>query len=110
MYKHYLTIIFLCFSTSVFCQTKAINEMKNRQKNTLKKIEMTGKMLDETKKSATTSLNRLKMLNEQISMRQSLINQINNEIQLIDNEIKNMHEEIDIQQKKLASLKEEYAQ
>lgn len=110
MYKHYITIIFLCFSTSVFCQTKAINEMKNKQKNTLKKIEMTGKMLDETKKSTTTSLNRLKMLNEQISMRQSLINQINNEIQLIDNEIKKMHEEIELQQKKLASLKEEYAQ
>src|SRR5690554_6441699 len=105
-----LLLVFTFLSVKAFPQTKAINDLKSQQKNTLKKIELTNKILNDTKKSKTVSLNKLNMLNEQISMRIKLINQINEELNLIEKSILDLNENIKKQEEKIKELKEEYAQ
>lgn len=74
------------------------------------KLEMTSKMLDETQKSTSSSLNRVNILNEKIEIRQVLISQIGEEISLIDQEISSLKNKIKEQEDELESLKKEYAQ
>ncbi len=112
MTKRILIILFVLFfsAITVNAQTKAINNLKLEQKKTLERLEMTSKLLEQNKQTTSSSLNKLSILTEQITERQTLISQINEEIKLLDANIFDLRDEIGKQQTQLESLKQEYAQ
>jgi septal ring factor EnvC (AmiA/AmiB activator) len=72
-------------------------------------IEYTNQLLDETKKSKSSSLNELAIINAKISKREELIAKMNEEIRLIDEKLSASNHEIDRLTHELAILKDEYA-
>jgi len=85
------------------------DKLKQNKQKIQKEIEFTNKLLNETKKNKKSSLNKLLILNNQISKREELINNTNSEIQLVDSKITQNKNEVDRLQFNLQSLKDEYA-
>jgi septal ring factor EnvC (AmiA/AmiB activator) len=111
--RRIISIIFILLVIVVAngnAQSQSVKNLKEKQKKTLEKLQMTGKMLDDNKKNTTSTLSRLNMLNEKITTRQTLISQINEEITLVDADILKLRNEIGLQQTELQSIKQEYAQ
>ena len=72
-------------------------------------MEATSKLLDQTKQSQQSSLNKLNLLSTRIRERQSLISTINREVNQLDNEIKSLTERQARLQERLAAVKADYA-
>ncbi len=62
-------------------QTK--EELEKRKGKTQEEIEYTNKLLEETKQKKQTSLNRVRILNKRIQLRNQLLRSINQEISFI---------------------------
>ncbi len=103
--------ISLCLILLVFFghgQTK--RQSLEKQKSALKSdIAYKNKLLKETSKSKSSSLNQLYLLRKKIKNRESLLQTIRNEIGIIGDEMKNVKDSIVILQENLEALKEEYA-
>lgn len=84
-------------------------ELQNQRKALNDKIALTKKLIGEAKKGQESKSNELKILNQQIRLRQQLINNINSEIQEIDHEIVNKQQEIATLEEQVELMKEEYA-
>ncbi|MBL4716351.1 MAG: peptidoglycan DD-metalloendopeptidase family protein [Bacteroidia bacterium] len=83
---------------------------KEKEKNQLHKdIELGNKLLEETKKTKSVSLNQLQVLNKQIQARKRLIHVINSEIVVLNKQIVEINEVIKSLERDLQSLKDEYA-
>ncbi|MDR1918143.1 MAG: peptidoglycan DD-metalloendopeptidase family protein [Tannerellaceae bacterium] len=78
-----------------------IRELENQRKAALNEIELTNRLLSETKESAENSLNRLNLLSQQIQQRRRVISLLNQELAVIDNEITSIRNEIVILEKEL---------
>jgi septal ring factor EnvC (AmiA/AmiB activator) len=80
---------------TVFGQKSAkIRELENQRKAALNEIELTTRLLSETKESTENSLNRLNLLSQQIQQRRKVIHLLNQELIVIDNEITSIRNEI----------------
>jgi septal ring factor EnvC (AmiA/AmiB activator) len=104
--------IFLCFS--VFSQTK--DELKKQKSSIEKEISYTTNLLNKTNANKSKSLSYLRVLNMQISNKESLLKTLNIEISLLGNQIRKTERSIiEIQQsiideqQELVLLKGEYA-
>jgi len=86
------------------------SELRQEKQKLEKEIEHTSKLLDNTKQSKKTSLNKLVLNNKKIQKRQQLIRNIEAEIKRINNSIVANQKRISVLQKKLEKLKNEYAQ
>ena len=86
------------------------SELRQEKQKLEKEIELTSKLLDNTKQSKKTSLNQLVLINKKIQKRQQLIRNIEAEIKRINNSIVANQKRISVLQKKLEKLKNEYAQ
>jgi septal ring factor EnvC (AmiA/AmiB activator) len=75
-----------------------------------KEIEYTNTLLDQTKKTKQSSLNRLKLLNKQIERREALISTISKEIGSVEVEIATDNLMISKLSRDLQMLQNEYAQ
>lgn len=88
-------IVFLVSGLMVFGQNSTkIKQLENQRKKALEEIEMTNQLLNETKKTARSSLNRLNLLSKQILSRKSVISILNQEIGGIDTQISSLQREI----------------
>ncbi len=88
---------------------QSVKELETQRKNTLKQLETTSKLLQETQKGEKASLNKLTILKRNIASRQTLINDINKEISAINADIDSinlLHSEL---QTELADLHLQYA-
>ena len=74
-----------------------------------KEIEYTNTLLDQTKKTKQSSLNRLKLLNKQIERREALISTISKEIGSVEVEIATDNLMISKLSRDLQMLQDEYA-
>jgi septal ring factor EnvC (AmiA/AmiB activator) len=72
-------------------------------------IEYTNSLLEQTKKTKETSLNKLQLLNRQIDKREALINAITGEIGSVDAEIADGNQAIGKLSADLQTLKQDYA-
>lgn len=81
----FFCIILLLSLTDVFSQQK--DYLEKKRKETLKEIESTQAILNEVNKSKSNSVEKLKLLEKQISSRTSLLNSLSNEIESKDKEI-----------------------
>ena len=106
--KILLTIILFSFlALHSFAQTK--NDLEKQKKIYEKKIRYTNQLLNQTKKSTKYSSHKLLILQNKISNRNQLINNIEQEIALLDTIIYNDQKKILQLRANLKQLKQEYA-
>ncbi|MDR3652902.1 MAG: peptidoglycan DD-metalloendopeptidase family protein [Paludibacter sp.] len=99
---------------SIFCivltlPAQNVKELERQRKQTLKTLETTSKMLNETKKSQRSSLNKLTIINKNITERKVLIKNISSEISQMDVKIDQLNQEKSKLENRLKSLKLDYA-
>jgi len=109
-----ITIIFCILLPGFFLADGTVQGQSRQNLNKTKKqleaeIEYTNSLLDQTKKSKETSLNKLRLLNRQIDRREALIQTISAEIGSVDNEIAISNQTILSLKEELNTLKQEYA-
>lgn len=88
-------IVFLVSGLVAFGQNSSkVKQLENQRKKALEEIEMTNQLLNETKKTARSSLNRLNLISNQILSRKKVISILNQEIGGIDSQINKMRREV----------------
>jgi len=111
-FQNHYRIFVLVFSlmTVVFSvQSQTVKELEAQRKQTLQRLETTNKMLNETKSSKRSSLNKLTIIKKNITERKVLIQNISSEIGQLDTEIVHLDQEKGKLQIKLETLKSDYA-
>ena len=99
----------MAIANPLFSQNKK-EKLEENKKKIEQEIQYNTKLLDETKKTKSTTLNQLVILKKQIADRERLINNINEEIQTTNQQIELNNEILADLKKDLLHLKEEYAQ
>lgn len=89
------------------CQT--VKELETQRKQTLQKLETTNKILNETKKSQRSSINKLTIISKNIKERKTLIKSIGTEIGQLDNQMHQLNDEKTKLENELKKLKADYA-
>ena len=100
-------IAFLMLSLNGFSESK--KDLEKKKEQIRKDIEYTNQMLNQTKKSKSSSLSQLIVLNKKISYRNELINTISDEIGGLDNSISGINHHIDSIESRMTELKKQYA-
>ena len=77
--KKTLILLALALAALAPATGQTVKQLENERKATLQKMEATSKLLDQTKQSQQSSLNKLNLLSTRIRERQSLISTINRE-------------------------------
>lgn len=102
-----LLISMLLLGQGTHAQSK--NELEAKKKELQKEINLTNKLLNETRKNKELSLDELLKLKSKLNAREGLISTLNSELRLYNNQIKQNINEIASLEKELKKLKEEYA-
>lgn len=89
-------------------QAQSVKELENQRKRALERLETANKMLNETKQSQRSTMNRLNIISRSIKERNALINSINQEINALDLEMEKLNKEKAEMEKKLVLLKADY--
>ncbi len=97
----------LCFSPAF---GESVKELQNKQKKLQQEIEQTNKMLKQTKRDESATLNKLQLLGQNIKNQKKLINTLDNEITALNKEMKQLSATRDSLQKVLERHKADYAQ
>lgn len=108
-HKFFLLVFLLSFSFIICVSSQSVKQLEEQRKQTLQQLEMTNKLLNETKRSQKSSLNKLTILDKSIKERSRLVNTINKEIEQLDIEIQKLAQEKAELEKKLQRLKNDYA-
>lgn len=104
----YIVVVMLLLSAS-WSVAQSVKELEQQRKNTLKQLETTSKMLDQTKKSQKSSLNKLTIITRNINERRTLIKNIGVEINELDSEMKRLEQETRLLENRLRALRNDYA-
>lgn len=106
--KHLLLYITLFVSIASFAQNSKIKELEQQRKNMLREITNTDKLLRDTKKTTATLLDRIKLLANQISSRQKIVELLSSEIEAIEAEEKQIEADITVLESDLKEKQESY--
>ena len=109
---NHFRIIILVFSLMTIVSSvssQSVKELEAQRKQTLQRLETTNKMLNETKSSKRSSLNKLTIIKKNITERKVLIKNISTEIGQLDTEIVHLDQEKSKLETRLESLKSDYA-
>jgi septal ring factor EnvC (AmiA/AmiB activator) len=100
-----VTAVFLRSDT--MAQTK--KELQNKKDDLSKKIELTRKLIEESEAQQRNTTNLLQILNEQLRLREELVNAIGAEIEGIEDEIQQREQNLGTLENQLEAMKSEYA-
>ena len=105
----YIILIFVVFlsASHIFAQSKS--ELEKKKNKNQQDINYTNKLLKETQKTQKESYNNLLLINKNIELRRSIINDISYEIKLINGKIADIELIISIMEEDLENLKTHYA-
>lgn len=106
-------LITLICVTGMLISTTKINgqtrkELEERKAKTQQEIEYTNKLLLETQKNRKNTIQKVKILNTRIKLRNEIIENINQEINSIEREIEQKNALISGMEKDLEKVKEQY--
>lgn len=104
-----LMLVFFAFCVLLALHAQSVKELEIQRKQTLRTLETTSKLLNETKKSQRSSLTKLNIINKNITERKVLIKNIGTEIIKLDDQIGQLGDEKTILENKLVVLKNDYA-
>lgn len=103
-------VLLLTLAAPVAAQKKqSVDDLKAQKEKTLRELEKTNKMLNETQKSEKATVNKLNLLNKDISERKHLINTLNEEINVLNEEMTQLTQRRDTLQRNLVALQDDYA-
>lgn len=105
-----LVLGLLCFVLSPVYAAESVKDLQKKQKKLQQEIEQTNKMLKQTKKDETATLNKLNLIGQNIKNQRQLINTLDNEITALDQEMNRLHAKRDSLQRVLERHKADYAQ
>jgi len=100
-----ISLMTLVFTT----QAQSVKDLEAQRKQTLQRLETTNKMLNETKNSKRSTLNKLTIIKKNITERKVLIQNISTEIGQLDVQIVQLDNEKSKLESQLQSLKSDYA-
>lgn len=107
--KYCWLVLFICCSLVAAAQNSSkVKELERQRKKALEEIEMTNRLLVETKKTAENSLNRLNLLAEQIMARKKVVSLLNQEVEAINSQIRQLNREIGTLGKELKQKQANY--
>ncbi len=104
-----ILFIILFLSLPLLCGAQSVKELEKQRKQTLKQLENTQKMLKETKGKETATVNKLTLINKDISQRKQLISSINTEIRGLDKQMQQLAAVRDSLELELAATRADYA-
>ena len=88
----------------------SVKDLQKKQKKLQQEIEQTNKMLKQTKKDETATMNKLQLLGQNIKNQKQLIRTLDNEIVALNREMNRLNTKRDSLQAVLESYKDDYAQ
>lgn len=97
----------MCCSTA---SAETVKELQNKQKKLQQEIEQTNKMLNQTKRDESATMNKLQLIGQNIKNQKKLIHTLDNEITALDREMKKLDVTRDSLQRLLDGYKADYAQ
>lgn len=109
-----LTTYFLCgltlllLGSNTFGQTPK-DKLQRKKKNLEQEINETNKLLKETERNKSLTINQLNLINEQINKQQALLQTINDDVERIELEIELCRNQIQFLKSQTIRLKREYA-
>ena len=104
-----LLSFFLLLLTRLLAQTPQIEHLQQQQKALQDEIRITNRLYLDVKKQTTTILDRINLINKQISSRKELINVQREEVAALRREEERLEEEIERLNKELSEAQEKYA-
>lgn len=107
-----IVIILLFFTVSIFSfsqSTSKIKELERQRTQALREISNTNKLLNETKKSTTSLLDRIQLISNQIFSRQKVLELLGQEINGIESQQVQIEKEIGILEVELKDRQKNYA-
>ena len=90
--------------------TESLKDLQKKQRKLQDEIEQTNKMLKQTKKDETATLNKLQLINKNIKNQKQLIHTLDNEIVALNREMKQLGATRDSLQIVLERYKDDYAE
>lgn len=108
--KRLFFLLALFITTYTFAQNSKITELEQQRKQALREISNTDKLLRDTKSTTSTLLQRIKLISNQISSRQKVLNLLGQEIDGIAAEQKLIEDEILLLEAELKEKQKKYAQ
>ena len=97
-------------SKATSSQSQSVKNLKSQREKTLKELEETKKMIQQTNSNEKATVNKLNLLNKDIQTRKRLIHDLNYELQGLDQEMTRLSRKRDSLQADLEALKESYAE
>ena len=89
---------------------ESVKDLQKKQRKLQAEIEQTNKMLKQTKKDETATLNKLQLIGENIKNQKQLINTLDNEITALNHEMKQLSNTRDSLQVGVEGYKKDYAE
>lgn len=103
-------LIYICVCLlALNANAESVKNLQKKQQELQKQIENTNKMLNQTKKNETATVNKLQLLNKNIKTQRQLINTLGNEINALDGEMTLLGLKRDSLQALLENYKADYA-
>lgn len=109
MRRLFIILSISLLSISLFGQTKQIDQLREQQKVILEDIKSTNKLFVDVKKQTTTILQRINLINKQISSRKEMMSLQSKEIEEISKELKRIESDIKTLAEELTHKQESYA-
>ena len=106
--KHIIIVLCSIFCLSAF-GADSVKDLQKKQKKLQAEIEQTNKMLKQTKKDETATMNKLQLINQNIKNQKQLIRTLDNEIVALNHEMNRLNNTRDSLQNVLERYKADYA-
>ena len=104
--KYFVIILLVLMGNLLVAQSR--QELEKQRLKIIKDIEKTSKALDNNKKTQEKNITQLKALEEQVSSRKSLINNLQSEVKLNEKLITQNESKIQELRQRHAALKDQY--
>ena len=106
LFLYYLSLA-LTLGAPLYAQS--VKELQKQQRALQEEMAQTNKMLQQTKKNETATLNKLQLLNRNIRTQRALITNLTNEINALDGERASIEKRCDSLNNRLDQLRADYA-
>ena len=107
--KLYIVLLIAVMACPVFA-ADSVKDLQKKQRQLQAEIEQTNKMLKQTKKDESATMNKLQLLNQNIKTQKKLIHTLDSEITALNREMKQLSDKRDSLQVILERYKADYAQ
>ena len=108
--KRHILVLILCSLLFSPAYAESVKELQNKQKKLQQEIEQTNKMLKQTKKDETATLNKLQLIGQNIKNQKKLITTLDGEITALNRQMRSLTATRDSLQRVLDGYKADYAQ